>query len=141
MLSCVLVCDSNLLPLMVASQWDNIDDGSYEVRARFILSWAATFGLIIVFGIPVLAIQSLGNLSKLCIDVTWLAWVCKAPTVATGLLQGAGAGIRSNSRSLIQRCRCAAAATHGHFVPPRSLPSSRQAFRWLLKLVCLLSPS
>lgn len=29
--------------------WSNIDDGSYETRARFVLSWAATIGLIIGF--------------------------------------------------------------------------------------------
>ncbi|KAH7106891.1 DUF221 family protein [Auriculariales sp. MPI-PUGE-AT-0066] len=68
--------------------WDNIDDGTYEVRARFLISWGITFALIIFFGVPVTFIQSLTSLSDLCVQVSWLAWVCKAPKIAVGLLQG-----------------------------------------------------
>jgi hypothetical protein len=31
----------------------NIDDGAYEVRSRYVLSWAATFALIVLWGFPV----------------------------------------------------------------------------------------
>lgn len=31
----------------------NVDDGAYEVRTRYALSWAATLGLIILWGFPV----------------------------------------------------------------------------------------
>ncbi|KZV98973.1 hypothetical protein EXIGLDRAFT_831757 [Exidia glandulosa HHB12029] len=68
--------------------WSNIDDGSYETRLRFILSWAATIGLIVGFAPIAAFVTSISNLSALCEHTPWLAWVCKAPAIATGLLQG-----------------------------------------------------
>lgn len=57
--------------------WRNLDDGALEMRSRFVLSWAATLGLIIAWGFPVGFIGVLSNLTELCAKVRWLGWVCR----------------------------------------------------------------
>lgn len=49
--------------------WTNLDDGALEMKSRFIISWAVTFGLIIVWAFPVTFIGTLSNLSELCTEV------------------------------------------------------------------------
>lgn len=68
--------------------WANLDDGALEMKSRYLLSWLATFGLIIVWAFPVTFIGALSNLSELCVDVPWLSWVCRSPKLAQGIIEG-----------------------------------------------------
>jgi hypothetical protein len=52
-------------------------DGAFEVKSRYVISWTLTFGLIILWFIPVAFVGLVSNLSSLCAKVPWLAWVCK----------------------------------------------------------------
>lgn len=61
--------------------WNNLDDGALEMKTRYMLSWAATVGLIIAWSFPVAFIGTLSNLTELCTNIKWLAWVCNAPKV------------------------------------------------------------
>lgn len=68
--------------------WNNLDDGAFEMKTRYTLSWAATVGLIIAWSFPVAFIGTLSNLTELCTNIKWLAWVCNAPKVARGVMEG-----------------------------------------------------
>ncbi|KAG8739154.1 hypothetical protein FRC12_016411, partial [Ceratobasidium sp. 428] len=68
--------------------WDNIDDGAYEVRARFVLSWLLTFAVIAFWFVPTAFAGILSNVDQLCVKAQWLAWVCKLPPVVQGIIQG-----------------------------------------------------
>ncbi|KAG8922564.1 hypothetical protein FRC02_011782 [Tulasnella sp. 418] len=68
--------------------WSNIDDGAYETRARYVISWAATIGLIVLWSFPVAFVGLLSNVDSLCSEVHWLAWVCRLPSVVQGIIQG-----------------------------------------------------
>ncbi|EJD51988.1 DUF221-domain-containing protein [Auricularia subglabra TFB-10046 SS5] len=68
--------------------WANIDDGSYETRARFAISWIATIALIVGYAPLVTFAGTISNISTWCTRAPWLAWICKAPDVAIGLIQG-----------------------------------------------------
>ncbi|KAG6920077.1 hypothetical protein DXG01_010145 [Tephrocybe rancida] len=68
--------------------WKNLDDGALEMRSRYIISWLANVGLIIVWGFPVAFIGTLSNLDDLCSKIHWLAWVCEAPNPVPGIVQG-----------------------------------------------------
>jgi hypothetical protein len=56
----------------------NIDDGAYEMRTRYILSWLATLGLLILFGFPVALAGFTSNVGQTCRDIHWLAWICRS---------------------------------------------------------------
>jgi calcium permeable stress-gated cation channel len=49
--------------------WANLDDPISETTTRYVLSWLATFGLIILWAFPVTAIGALSKLDQLCQDV------------------------------------------------------------------------
>lgn len=68
--------------------WDNIDDGVYEVRSRYVLSWLLTFAVIALWFIPTAFAGILSNVDQLCAKVEWLAWVCRLPDVIQGIIQG-----------------------------------------------------
>ncbi|KAG9089597.1 hypothetical protein FRC06_001468 [Ceratobasidium sp. 370] len=68
--------------------WDNIDDGAYEVRARYVLSWLLTFAVIAFWFIPTAFAGILSNVDQLCVKARWLAWICKLPPVVQGIIQG-----------------------------------------------------
>ncbi|TFK25546.1 DUF221-domain-containing protein [Coprinopsis marcescibilis] len=68
--------------------WSNLDDSALEMNGRYVASWAATFGLIIAWAFPVGFIGTVSNLSELCVEVKWLAWVCELPEVARGIIEG-----------------------------------------------------
>ncbi|KAF8606373.1 DUF221-domain-containing protein [Ceratobasidium sp. AG-I] len=68
--------------------WDNIDDGAYEVRFRYVLSWILTFAVIALWFIPTAFAGILSNVDALCSKAKWLAWICKLPPVVQGIIQG-----------------------------------------------------
>ncbi|KAF9453915.1 DUF221-domain-containing protein [Macrolepiota fuliginosa MF-IS2] len=68
--------------------WHNLDDGALEMRWRYVTSWAATIGLIIVWAFPVGFIGTLSNLDDLCLKFHWLQWLCDAPAPVPGIIQG-----------------------------------------------------
>ncbi|KAF8314939.1 DUF221-domain-containing protein [Clavulina sp. PMI_390] len=68
--------------------WENIDDGAIETRGRWILSWMATIGLVILWSFPVAFTGTLSNISELCGTVKWLAWICRMPNPWPGVVQG-----------------------------------------------------
>ncbi|KAF8706086.1 Cytosolic domain of 10TM putative phosphate transporter, partial [Rhizoctonia solani] len=57
--------------------WDNIDDGAYEVRSRYVLSWLLTFAVIALWFIPTTFAGFLSNVDQLCAKAKWLEWVCR----------------------------------------------------------------
>ena len=48
--------------------WANLDDGALEMKSRYVISWGATFGLIIVWAFPVTFIGTLSNLGEICTE-------------------------------------------------------------------------
>ncbi|KAL5631731.1 hypothetical protein ACGC1H_007289 [Rhizoctonia solani] len=68
--------------------WDNIDDGAYEVRSRYVLSWLLTFAVIALWFIPTTFAGILSNVDQLCAKATWLQWICRLPPVVQGIIQG-----------------------------------------------------
>ena len=58
------------------------------MKFRYLLSWAATLALIVLWAIPVAFAGAVSNVSTLCRTYHWLAWVCTTPTVVQGLIQG-----------------------------------------------------
>ncbi|KXN90147.1 hypothetical protein AN958_04637 [Leucoagaricus sp. SymC.cos] len=68
--------------------WRNLDDGVLEMRSRYVVSWAATVGLIIAWAFPVGFIGTLSNLDDLCLKVHWLNWLCHARDPVPGIIQG-----------------------------------------------------
>ncbi|KAG8729091.1 hypothetical protein FRC11_009507 [Ceratobasidium sp. 423] len=68
--------------------WDNIDDGAYEVRSRFVLSWLLTFAVIALWFIPTTFAGILSNVDQVCAKAKWLQWICRLPDVVQGIIQG-----------------------------------------------------
>ncbi|GAA5918190.1 hypothetical protein JCM1841_005294 [Sporobolomyces salmonicolor] len=68
--------------------WGNLNINPYQARGRYVLSWAATVGLIILWSFPVAFIGLISNVSALCISAPWLAWLCTLPSPVNGIIQG-----------------------------------------------------
>lgn len=68
--------------------WSNLGLNPYEKRIRVAISYAITAALIIFWAIPVAFVGIVSNIYGLCSQYTWLAWICKLPSVVVGLLQG-----------------------------------------------------
>ncbi|GAA5875622.1 hypothetical protein JCM1840_003281 [Sporobolomyces johnsonii] len=68
--------------------WGNLNINPYQARGRYVLSWAATIGLIILWSFPVAFVGLISNVSALCISAPWLSWLCKLPTPVNGIIQG-----------------------------------------------------
>ncbi|TFK46380.1 DUF221-domain-containing protein [Heliocybe sulcata] len=68
--------------------WSNLDDNAYETRARYIVSLAATVGLIIAWAAPVAFVGTISNIDGLCSRLPWVRWVCDAPTPVPGIISG-----------------------------------------------------
>ncbi|CAL1696410.1 unnamed protein product [Somion occarium] len=91
-------CVSYHKPLMMANKWievapkdiiwDNIDDGAYETRFRYVTSWLGSIALIVLWFVPVAFVGTLSNVSALCEKVSWLCWIQNAPTPIPGIIQG-----------------------------------------------------
>lgn len=74
------------------------------MRTRYVLSWIATFALLILFGFPVALAGFTSNVAESCRNWWWLAWICKseygfrslvvaltsfqAPQIAQNIIQG-----------------------------------------------------
>jgi len=52
--------------------WSNIDHDDDERSGRFLISWAATVGLVILWAFPVAFIGSLSNITSLCGKSSWV---------------------------------------------------------------------
>ncbi|KAI0340297.1 DUF221-domain-containing protein [Trametopsis cervina] len=91
-------CVSHHQPLAMAEKWievspkdviwDNIDDGAYETRFRYITSWIGSLILILIWFAPVAFVGTLSNVAALCEKVSWLCWIRQAPTPIPGIIQG-----------------------------------------------------
>ncbi|KZP25055.1 DUF221-domain-containing protein [Athelia psychrophila] len=68
--------------------WSNLGMNAYEAKLRMLVSYAATFALIVFWAIPVAFIGVISNVQALCKKESWLAWLCKIPPVVLGLIQG-----------------------------------------------------
>lgn len=67
--------------------WSNLSMNPYAQKIRTAIFWAATAGLIIAW-LPLIAFTAIvSNLSGLCTEVPWLAWLCEIGP-ATGIIQG-----------------------------------------------------
>jgi Calcium-dependent channel, 7TM region, putative phosphate len=58
------------------------------MKFRYLLSWAATLGLVILWAIPVAFAGAVSNVDKLCNTYHWLAWVCNTSSTVQGIIQG-----------------------------------------------------
>ncbi|CAG7847024.1 Uncharacterized protein RSN1 AltName: Full=Rescuer of SRO7 at high Nacl protein 1 [Serendipita indica DSM 11827] len=67
--------------------WRNIDDGAYEQRSRYVLSWLATIALLIAWGFPVALAAFVSNTQDSCQKYSWLRWICRLPTIPQALIQ------------------------------------------------------
>ncbi|KAH9939550.1 DUF221-domain-containing protein [Amylocystis lapponica] len=68
--------------------WSNLNMNPYEARVRVAISWAFTLGLIILWAFPVAFIGAVSNIHSLCSTYSWLAWICKLPSVVVGIITG-----------------------------------------------------
>ncbi|GAA5838909.1 hypothetical protein JCM11251_003734 [Rhodosporidiobolus azoricus] len=68
--------------------WGNLNINPYQQRLRYAASWAATLGLIILWSFPVAFVGLISNVSALCIEASWLAWLCDLPVPINGIIQG-----------------------------------------------------
>ncbi|GAA6060530.1 hypothetical protein JCM10212_005611 [Sporobolomyces blumeae] len=68
--------------------WDNLSINPYQARGRYVLSWAATLGLIILWSFPVAFVGLISNVNKLCLVASWLEWLCNLPVPVEGIIQG-----------------------------------------------------
>jgi hypothetical protein len=60
--------------------WANLNINPYQQRLRYAASWAMTLGLIILWSFPVAFVGLISNVSSLCVQAPWLAWLCTLPT-------------------------------------------------------------
>jgi len=58
------------------------------MKVRYLLSWAANIGLIILWAVPVAFAGAVSNVDTLCVNYQWLAWVCNTPPTVQGIIQG-----------------------------------------------------
>lgn len=68
--------------------WSNLSINPFQAKARFAISWAITIGLIILWAFPVAFVSLISNVSYLCVEVSWLAWLCTLPGPVNGIIQG-----------------------------------------------------
>ncbi|KAL7420554.1 phosphate metabolism protein 7 [Cryptotrichosporon argae] len=68
--------------------WSNISMNPYQRKIRTLISWALTIGLIIIWAIPVAFVGVVSNVDSLCANASWLAWICKIPGAALGIIKG-----------------------------------------------------
>ncbi|KAK4056830.1 phosphate metabolism protein 7 [Microbotryomycetes sp. JL221] len=69
--------------------WSNLNINPYQAKLRYVASWAATVGLIVGWAFPVAFVGLISNVSALCLNVSWMAWLCTLPTPVNGIIQGA----------------------------------------------------
>lgn len=58
------------------------------MKVRYLLSWAANIGLIVLWAVPVAFAGAVSNVDTLCKSYHWLAWVCNTPPTVQGIIQG-----------------------------------------------------
>lgn len=68
--------------------WSNLGMNPYESRVRVAISWAATLALIIFWALPVAFVGAVSNVHALCDTASFLAWICKLPSVVVGIISG-----------------------------------------------------
>ncbi|EPQ57465.1 DUF221-domain-containing protein, partial [Gloeophyllum trabeum ATCC 11539] len=68
--------------------WNNLGMNPYSKSVRTAVSWAATAGLILFWAIPVAFVGAVSNIHSLCATASWLAWICRLPSVVVGIIQG-----------------------------------------------------
>ncbi|KAL5522727.1 hypothetical protein ACEPAG_8745 [Sanghuangporus baumii] len=68
--------------------WSNLGMKAETMRIRTAISYSATAALIILWSIPVVLIGAVSNVSNLCKTFSWLAWLCDAPRLVIGFIQG-----------------------------------------------------
>ncbi len=68
--------------------WANLNMNPYEARIRVAISWGFTLGLIILWAFPVAFVGIVSNIPSLCLTYSWLAWICKLPSVIVGIISG-----------------------------------------------------
>lgn len=68
--------------------WGNLGLNPYERRIRTMVSYAITFGLIVLWSFPVAFVGAVSNVSTLCTTYSWLAWLCRLPKPVIGIIEG-----------------------------------------------------
>lgn len=67
----------------------NLGIDPFQGKIRYLISWAATIGLIIGWAFPVTFVGLLSNVNQLCAQVPWLNWLCQLPVPINVSLQQA----------------------------------------------------
>lgn len=68
--------------------WSNLSLNPYEKNVRLAISWAITGGLILLWTFPTAFIGAMSNASQLCLQYSWMSWLCTTSPVAQGLFSG-----------------------------------------------------
>ena len=69
-------------------EWTNMSMSAPQRKARKVVSWAITIGIIITWAIPVAFVGAVTNVDALCRNASWLAWICRLPSPAVGIIRG-----------------------------------------------------
>jgi len=69
-------------------QWENVGKSPTQRKIATVISWALTIGLIIIWAIPVAFVAGVSNIDSLCVNAPWLAWICRLPAPALGIIRG-----------------------------------------------------
>ena len=69
-------------------QWSNMSMSASQRKIRTFVSWALTVFLIIIWAIPVAFVGLVSNVDTLCTTAPFLAWICKLPSPALGIIKG-----------------------------------------------------
>ncbi|KAI0792351.1 DUF221-domain-containing protein [Abortiporus biennis] len=68
--------------------WSNLNMNPYEARVRMAIGWGITAGLIILWAFPVAFVGAVSNIHALCVQYSWLAWICGLPPIVVGIISG-----------------------------------------------------
>ncbi|KAL0570068.1 phosphate metabolism protein 7 [Marasmius crinis-equi] len=68
--------------------WSNLGLNPYEMKLRYVISWALTLGLIILWVFPVAFVGAISNIYSLCSKYKWLNWICTLPKPVVGIISG-----------------------------------------------------
>jgi hypothetical protein len=68
--------------------WDNVGLNPYQSKIRYILSWAMTLGLILLWAIPVAFVGTVSNITSLVQLAPFLSFLANLPSPVGGIIQG-----------------------------------------------------
>lgn len=68
--------------------WDNVALNPFQAKIRYLLSWAMTLGLIILWAFPVAFVGAVSNVTALAKLAPFLSFLQTLPSPVLGIIQG-----------------------------------------------------